>query len=452
MLWLAGITALAFVIRLWYIFLFKDGTQLPGDAVQYHGSALALADGHGFIEPNRFVFGLHVQSAQHPPAYFVVLAGVSAIGFRSMFAHQIFSAALGSVTVVLVGLTGRELSGRSAGLIAAFLVAAYPNIWLNDGEHMSETLAMLAIAVVLYVSYRLWRRPTVWRACALGGWCGLAALTRTEAFLMLPWLSVMVVGRLPGTARGRRVRLVTATWAIALLVMSPWVAYNLTRFNRPVLLSSGLGVALSAANCDTTYYGRPVHGSYFDGPNWYAVERTNRTGYWANTCYSRAVAGLRGDASDVDAALTRKSLSYAGEHLSRVPAVIAARLGRTWGFYRPAQQMGLDHFIEGRELPASWAGLAMYYLLLPMGILGAIVLHRKRVTLSPLVAPVLAVSAGTVVTFGQTRYRAMAEVALVLVSAVAVAELARAWQSRGRQNTVMANRRSAGAGKPRRES
>jgi hypothetical protein len=62
----------------------------------------------------------------------------------------------------------------------------------------------------------------------------------------------------------------------------------------------------------------------------------------------------------------------------------------------------------------------MYYALLPAAIFGAVVLRRRRVTLLPLVALCVTVSIGAALTYGFTRFRAAAEVAIVLLAAVAV--------------------------------
>ncbi len=39
------------------------------------------------------------------------------------------------------------------------------------------------------------------------------------------------------------------------LVVSPWVVYNLSRFDKRVTISTGLGQTLLAANCSDTYLG-----------------------------------------------------------------------------------------------------------------------------------------------------------------------------------------------------
>jgi hypothetical protein len=99
--------------------------------------------------------------------------------------------------------------------------------------------------------------------------------------------------------------------------------------------------------------------------------------------------------------------------------VIAAREGRLWSVFNVGQQMHLD---TGRNtsIRVIEAGYLMYWLLLPAAAIGAVVLRRRRVTLLPLVALLVAVTIGTALSYGFTRFRASAEVAIVLLAAVAI--------------------------------
>ena len=111
-------------------------------------------------------------------------------------------------------------------------------------------------------------------------------------------------------------------------------------------------------------------------------------------------------------------MNYIRGHVSQVPAVIAARVGRGFGFFRPLQQVKFDSYVETR--PYHWAltGLFMYYVLLGLSIGGTIVLRRRRILVFPLWAIGLDVLAVFILSFGQTRYRVTFEVSLVLLAAV----------------------------------
>jgi hypothetical protein len=71
-------------------------------------------------------------------------------------------------------------------------------------------------------------------------------------------------------------------------------------------------------------------------------------------------------------------------------------------------------------------------LLLAIG--GAVVLWRRRArdALWVLLVPVIIVTLNTVVSYGQTRFRAGAEPSLALLAAVGIAAIGRWWQARSR--------------------
>ena len=171
--------------------------------------------------------------------------------------------------------------------------------------------------------------------------------------------------------------------------MLPWIGYNLSRFNQPVLLTSGSGILLSAANCDETYAGADL-------------------GYWRNECYTHRGRPMPPeDVSDVERDLRHAARDYAFEHRDRWPGVIgrdSARCGATSN--RRASSSSTIVSRRG-ELPAAWTGLLMFYALVPLAVFGAAVLRRHRVPLAPLLAWPITVSIAAVLAFGQTRYRGL---------------------------------------------
>ncbi|MGH9208436.1 MAG: glycosyltransferase family 39 protein, partial [Acidimicrobiales bacterium] len=194
--WWLGVAALCAVglgIRLAYALVFRPHLTLWGDPLYYHRAANLLVTGHGFINPVAYTIDPHhrvVQGADFPPLFSVVLAGASLVGFKSVFAHQIWCAIIGTATVAVVALAGREVAGRRAGLIAALVAAAYPNFWINDGLIHAETLSLFLVALSVLVAYRLWRRPRILTAGVLGAVLALAILTRDEEALLVPLVLV----------------------------------------------------------------------------------------------------------------------------------------------------------------------------------------------------------------------------------------------------------------------
>jgi asparagine N-glycosylation enzyme membrane subunit Stt3 len=80
---------------------------------------------------------------------------------------------------------------------------------------------------------------------------------------------------------------------------------------------------------------------------------------------------------------------------------------------------------EDREEWVTRLGLIAYYPTLILAIVGAVVLARRRafVALWVLLVPVLIVTINTVITYGQTRFRAGAEPSLALLAAVGAVAL-----------------------------
>ena len=52
--------------------------------------------------------------------------------------------------------------------------------------------------------------------------------------------------------------------------------------------------------------------------------------------------------------------------------MVAARVGRLWGIFKPGQTTALDWWIEGRGRAPSWIGLFAYYLLVPFAVAGVV--------------------------------------------------------------------------------
>jgi 4-amino-4-deoxy-L-arabinose transferase-like glycosyltransferase len=406
---LLGICLLALGIRIGYVLGWRDVPIFGGDAGYYHDGANLLAHGHGFAHPDVWrETGEIIPGADHPPAYIVVLAFASLLGFDSIRAHMLTSCLIGAGTVALIGLLGRRVGGKRIGLLAAAVAAVYPNMWMNDGALMSETLDVFLAVMVSILAYRVWDRPTAGRWAAMGASIGLAALARAESVLMLVLLLVPLALWVRGLSGWQqRARRAGLAFGVALLVVAPWVGANLVRFEHPEGLSTQAGVTLLVANCDDAYHGTNL-------------------GWWAASCIP--------DLGDTDRSVTdlrarSAALHYAHGHMRRLPVVVAARVGRTWGLYAPHQQLMFDKFSEGRVLGPAEVGLAMYYVLAALAVPGLVALRRRRTPVFPLTVWMVSVMVTVVVFYGTTRFRAPAEPALVLlatVGLVAVLDSARA--------------------------
>jgi hypothetical protein len=119
-----------------------------------------------------------------------------------------------------------------------------------------------------------------------------------------------------------------------------------------------------------------------------------------------------------------ESLRYIDAHLGRLPVVVLARWGRAFSLFHPSIDLNAS-VVLGTPRVVAWTNLVMFYGLAALSIAGAVILRRRRIPIFPLVAFVVIVLVGVATTFGQARYRASAEPAIVLLAAVAIERLAR---------------------------
>jgi 4-amino-4-deoxy-L-arabinose transferase-like glycosyltransferase len=234
-----------------------------------------------------------------------------------------------------------------------------------------------------------------------GAVCGLVMLSRVELGLLVPLLAVPAAMTARGATRRQHLRF--AAWAVAatVVVVGPWVLYNESRFADTTFVSTNDGLTLAGANCARVYSGHTI-------------------GLWLIQPPCLDDPQPPGDQSQVSAVYRRKAFDYIRAHKSRLPAVVAARVGRTWNLYRP-KDMLFYNVGEGRERWVTALGLITYYPLALLAIGGGWILaRRRRGLLWPLLVPAIAVTIDVALTYGQTRFRAAAEPSIVLLAAVAL--------------------------------
>jgi 4-amino-4-deoxy-L-arabinose transferase-like glycosyltransferase len=389
----------AFALRVGYVMLAKRTEPLVGDQLYYNAQANTLARGNGFTD-----FRDGSQTAEHPPLTALALTPTSWVmerfdpGGSHVLAQRLTMTVFGAAVVLLIGLLGRAVAGPRAGLLAAAIAAVYPNLWINDGLVMSETLATLAVALAILLAYRFLQDPKPVNAAWLGAACGLAMLARAELGLLLPLMVLPVALFLKSLPVVRQLGLFLVACLAALVIVSPWLIANLTRFDEPVLFSTNDGLTICGANLHRTWYG--------DG-----------TGLWALDCAGFPVP--RGDRSVVSNHLRSEGLHFIRDHLGRLPVVVAVRVARVWSLYAPGQ-MASYNVNEGRDVELSWAGFFTFWVLVPFAVAGGVVLRRRRVPITPLVAQFVIVTVTAAAIYGLARFRTPAEVSLVVLAAVAV--------------------------------
>ncbi|MFQ5343893.1 MAG: glycosyltransferase family 39 protein, partial [Anaerolineae bacterium] len=136
---------------LWAILLLALGLrvfQLDGQSLWYdEGTSVALA-GRGLGNITR-----SAAADIHPPFYYYLLHGWTALVGFSPTAVRSLSALIGTILVALTWVLGRQLFGPTVGLTAAFLAAVSPfQVYYSQETRMYILAAMLgALSMVLAV-------------------------------------------------------------------------------------------------------------------------------------------------------------------------------------------------------------------------------------------------------------------------------------------------------------
>ncbi|MEZ5208380.1 MAG: glycosyltransferase family 39 protein [Acidimicrobiales bacterium] len=423
-----AIAGLGLAFRAGYILLAKRtvdtcGQFLCGDAFWYSASAKFLAHGHVY-ELSRDG-GPFTPAADHPPLTTLLLAPVSFIEADATHVPQrLVMAVLGAAVVVGLGLLARRLAGDRAGTIAALVAAVNANLFMNDVLVMAETVAAACLVVLLFAAYRFIDVPSVRRAAVLGALVGLAGLARAELLLYGPVLVVPLALWARPLRWSQRLGRVAVAGAAAVAVLVPWTAYNATRFERPVALSTNDGLTLLGANC----------------PAVYGIDDPGGIGFWNLGCTAVVDAVLPADAdqSEVAAAYRDAAIEFIGDHPDRVPIVVAHRLGLGWGVIGNDQMTWLNQG-EGRDSWASTLGVLTWWALAPLSVVGAVALRRRRVPIWPLVSSVVVVTITLIAFYGIVRFRLPADLAATVLGAVGIDRLL-AWRTARRSRAADADR------------
>ncbi len=400
----AAVTGVA--LRCWYVL---DNRWAPGVAVSdprtFHRLGQVLAAGRGYIRPNEYLDqGLVIPTAEFPPVYPFLLAALDLVGIDGPTQQRLAGALLGGVTIVVIALLAEAVGGRTVGVTAAMIAAVYPQLVVFDGSLLSEGPYVLLVATTLLGVVRARSadaddrlRWWVLASAALG----LAALTRSEALLLVPLL-VVPATRTPGDRRAwARTALVAS--AGTMLLLGVWTVRNAVALDHFLPLTNNSGTMLAGANCDAVYHGVQIGGWRFDcveGVDYAVVSETD-----ANA--DRRAAGI----------------DYVQAHADELPAVVAARIGRTFGVWDIRVNLFFES-LEGRDYDWLWAGWYAWIVLAPLAAIGTFVHRRAHREVWPLLVPLAAVLVTTIVSYGNQRFRSTAEPSIVVLAAIGVVALA----------------------------
>jgi 4-amino-4-deoxy-L-arabinose transferase-like glycosyltransferase len=387
-------------------------SAVVADEVWYVKVAHNVLGGHGFVSV--FYPFSNEPTALHGPLTVLLLLPATALQPGGYTLQRATMALLGAVAVLTMGYVGRELAGPRVGVVAAVLAAIYPGLWVNDLIATSESPAVLLLAVSMLLVLRYRREPTTRRLVLLGITIGLLALDRAELSflgLLLAVPAVVAVARRSAKPTRTAMRSLLVMVVLILAVIAPWSIYNQERFHQTVFISTDLGQTLVGANCPQSYYGP-------------------QTGYDGRTCYLSVLAAEQhaypqGSNEAVrDGFYRHAALSFAVHHWHRWPLVALLRELWLWSLWKPGWTVATAAFYIGRARWISWSQIVGFWLLTPFAFYGFVVARRRKIPVAPLVTLVAFTAAIGLLVVGNLRYRLPAELAWVLLGAIAIDRLA----------------------------
>jgi 4-amino-4-deoxy-L-arabinose transferase-like glycosyltransferase len=209
------LAGLALVLRLGWVLSVRRRAFAFNDAIMYHTSAISVSRLDGYVP---LTGG---PTARWPPGFSTVLGGLYAVfGIRPVVG-EIFNAAVGAATVVLLMLIVERAVDRRTAIVAGAMLAVLPGPILWTDVLVSETVytAVFMVAVLILVH----AAPT-WRwALLIGAVVGVGSLFRGEA---LTWLLLPVVAWWGTVPYGSLVRRMAIAVGAVAVVIAPWTIRN----------------------------------------------------------------------------------------------------------------------------------------------------------------------------------------------------------------------------------
>jgi 4-amino-4-deoxy-L-arabinose transferase-like glycosyltransferase len=221
-----AIFAVALVVRIVFCFVVYPhiASQFgPGDGYDEIASHLVRGDGYMLDGSDA--------AAERLPLYPLLLAASMAAFGTVAWPWQLAQAVAGAFTCALLYVSARRVASRRGALVASVLCVVHPTLLLYTARPLTETLYVLLVVLLVH---KITRHD--WRARPVGLLFGLQLLTKSTALLH-------VGACLPALVQRRGAVILRAVgWAV--LVLAPWVVWNLVHSGATNLTSATGGIAL----------------------------------------------------------------------------------------------------------------------------------------------------------------------------------------------------------------
>jgi 4-amino-4-deoxy-L-arabinose transferase-like glycosyltransferase len=322
-----SVVALALVVRIGFcVLVYPRIADRFVEADGYDVIAVNLVEGNGYTMNGA------PATAERLPVYPALLA-ISILLFGPVsWPWQLAQCLCGAVTCGLIFTMARQYGSRAGALAAAALCAVHPTLVFYTARPLTETLYILLL--VLFMQALL--QPG-WRARSVGPLWGLQLLTKSAAFLQ-------VLALVP-TASHRRFGTLARTAVCVLIILAPWMAWNLWMSGRPHLLARG-GTALYHG----LYISRHVSWTIPTGD----LNQEAEMALWQDL----ARRGVARDAAveQRDAAARRVAEEWIASHSGEASRLWLRNLALTWYLGRSQLSMLVHLVVHGGLLIAAGFG------------------------------------------------------------------------------------------------
>ena len=420
--WLVLVTLAGFALRAaWAVYAAREPVGLIDPSV-YTVHANAVADGDGYA------WFFDQDTAYYPPGYPISLGVLLWLvrltplpdGLPAIAAW--YNVVLGTATIVLVAdLARRMLRSTTAGVVAAGLIAVWPNLVLHSSVALSETLFnALVVGALLVLAAARWERRQLGagRLVAFGAVLAAATYVRPISALLLVALLWVLVRAGFGWRRAlTSVGVVTAT-LVALLL--PWTIRNVVVMDAPVLLSTNFGDNLCIGHHD----GAKGH---------FELLEECLDGY--DPDLSRPELEVERNGRE-----TRRAISWAIDHPAEELELLPKRFWYTvfedHDGLDASQSYGFDQWLpDGAATTLRLVSDAWWFTMLAVAALTVPLLRRPDGARRLLVPTMVALIAPPLVFFGDPRFHVPVVPFLAVVVALGVTTAARAVA--GRRSTAV---------------
>ncbi|HEX6423244.1 MAG TPA: glycosyltransferase family 39 protein [Acidimicrobiales bacterium] len=282
---LLAVLVVAAVVRLvWLAYANVDPPEwyIPsGDSFSYWYYGNEIAEGRGYVNY------LDGEATAYYPIGFPAILGalywlgnhVPLVDVDLMLLTGVFQVAVSVATVWLTFVVGRRLVGPRAGLVAAGLLALFPNIVYQVTTIQVETtfifLTMAALAVAVDHDWAS-GPPGRNRLLAFGALLSLSALTRPFSAPLLLGIGLAVLA--VGAGWRRALVAVALPLAVVVVAFTPWTIRNAVQMGGFVPSSTNMGDTLCIDRSDDAHGG--FRWSYHEGcadPELDEVERNRES-------------------------------------------------------------------------------------------------------------------------------------------------------------------------------